>query len=428
MKSINRAIAPPIKEITSINFDEPLAYTLENGIPVYEINVGTQEIVKIEFVFKAGSYFQEHPLVASTCSNLLTAGSKKYTSSKLAERADYYGAFLNANAEKDTASVALFSLNKHLNKTIQLLHEVVKKPEFPEKELEVYVNNKKQEFAVNSQKVNFIARQNFPELLFGKTHPYGKKATIEDYNLLKQNLVIDFFNERYTAQNCKIIISGKITDLCRELIPFYFGEKDWRKSGHYKEKKYPIFSTKENLTVINTEKPLQSAIRIGKILFNKTHEDFIGMQLVNTILGGYFGSRLMTNIREDKGYTYGIGSGIISLKESGFFFITSEVGVEVTKETIKEIFKEIKILRTELISTDELETVKNYMLGQLLRGSDGAFALSEAFVAVNDFGLKMDYYQKYTKTLNAATPEYIKNLAKKHLNEEEMIQLVVGKL
>jgi predicted Zn-dependent peptidase len=161
---------------------------------------------------------------------------------------------------------------------------------------------------------------------------------------------------------------------------------------------------------------------------NKLHPDHHKLQVFNTILGGYFGSRLMTNIREDKGYTYGIGSGIISLQNSGYFFISTEVGADVTKDALAEIYKEIELLRTEEVSLEELDLVKNYMLGHFLKSCDGAFNMASLFESVDSFGLDYSFYDEYINTIKTITPKTIKELGVKYFKKSDLKEVVVGKI
>ena len=179
------------------------------------------------------------------------------------------------------------------------------------------------------------------------------------------------------------------------------------------------FVEKENVT--------QSAIRLGKIIINKTHPDYHKLNVVNTILGGYFGSRLMKTIREKKGYTYGISSVLVSLKHAGYFVILSEVGTNVAKNTIADVITEIKKLRLEKISQQELDLVKNYMLGDLLRSFDGPFEISASFINIIDLGLDTNYYDKAIDAIRTITPDEIILIANKYLQEDILIKTIAGK-
>ena len=178
---------------------------------------------------------------------------------------------------------------------------------------------------------------------------------------------------------------------------------------------------------IERDNAIQSAIRIGRPMFNKTHPDYAGMQVLNTILGGYFGSRLMKNIREDKGFTYGIGSAAVSLLNEGYFFIASEVGAEVCEEALVEVYKEMEILCREPVPDEELQMVKNYMLGSFLKSIDGAFNLADRWKGIMFYNLGYDYYNRFINTVSAISSAEVMMLAQKYLSREDMCELVVGK-
>ena len=162
-------------------------------------------------------------------------------------------------------------------------------------------------------------------------------------------------------------------------------------------------------------------------MVNRSHKDFVPLQVLNTIFGGYFGSRLMSNIREDKGFTYGIGSGIISYEHSGYFIITTRVGKEVVEPALEAIYEEMRRIRKELVSQDELEMVKTYMLSTLVRNFDGAIATSEMLKNILGYNLDFkQYYHQYWKTIQSIQPKDIQQLANDYLNEDSMYEIVVG--
>ena len=281
---------------------------------------------------------------------------------------------------------------------------------------------------VAMEKVNYIAKINFLQQLFGEKHPYGKYAKLNDYNKVTSNDLIAFHKKYYHPNNLRIIASGKITnEKTINLINKYFGDKTWESKSLHKIVNYNLPLNQESKIFIPKKDAMQSSIRIGKILFNKKNPDYMGVSILNVILGGYFGSRLMTNIREKKGYTYGIGSGIISLKNSGYFFIASEVGANVREKAVVEIYKEIASLRNNFVSNAELNLVKNYMIGDLLRNIDGPFALSERFVGLFDYGLDFnEYYNKYIQTIKNITPEKILELANIYFTRDSFCETIAG--
>jgi len=427
---VNRKTPPDFKTVERINLIEAVETPLNNGIPLYLIDAGTQDLVKIELIFPAGSWHQPSPLLASTANAMLNEGTSRYSSEEIAEKIDYYGAFLEIECGKDFAYVSLYTLNKHLKNTLPVLEEIVKNSIFPKGEFKTYLQNRKQRFIVNLEKVGIVASKKFNEMLFGNDHPYGHNVTLNDFDRLKRKDVVGFYDRFYKLDACKIIAAGKIPDDLIGLLNKHFGSGKGLKvmaETSVTSPSPPAGGGSRGEVFIPKKDALQSAIRIGKKLFTKKHPDYMSMQVLNTVLGGYFGSRLMANIREDKGYTYGIYSALVSLQSEGCFFISTETGVDVCNQAIDEIYRELKRLREELIPDDELQLVKNYLLGALLRSIDGPFALADKFKGIMEYGLDYSYYSKLVDTIKEITSVKLNDLANKYLRQEDMYQVVVGK-
>jgi predicted Zn-dependent peptidase len=327
-------------------------------------------VIKIDVQFNAGSWFQEKSFIASTVNEMLIEGTKFSTSQQIADKLDFYGAFIHPQPTKDFANISLYTLKKYLGQTVKIFEEVIKFPIFPEDEVNTYLAKRKQKFQVELEKVSNIARREFNQQVFGEKHPYGKKPNIEDYHEIKYQDIINFHKNLYNADNCKIIVSGKVNDQDIKTINQTFGNGNWNTNTVLNNEQHTISSPEIFEKIVEKENATQSAIRLGKVTINQDHPDYHKLHVVNTILGGYFGSRLMKNIREDKGYTYGINSVLVSLKNAGYFVILSEVGADVAKKAIVDIQSEIKKLRKESISKEELDLVRNYLLGDLLRSFD----------------------------------------------------------
>ena len=325
--------------------------------------------------------------------------------------------------------MTIYSLNKYLDQSLKFIEEILKYPTFPEDEFKIHVANKKQKHQINSQKVDILARRRFSELIFGEKHPYGVQVSDSDFERVSVAEIKSFFNDHYNSGNCTIIASGCLPNTILSTLNNHFGNSTW---GNDKAKvglvSTPIQLTNQKKHFIERPDAIQSAIKVGRLLFNKTDPDYFKFQVLNTILGGYFGSRLMANIREDKGYTYGIGSGLASFVNGGYFAVSTEVGADVTKQTLEEIYKEIAILRKDLVSSNELETVRNYILGHFLRSVDGPFSLADKFKGIWEFGLDYSYFDNYFAAVKKVTPKELRDLANKYLQEDDLIECVVGKM
>jgi predicted Zn-dependent peptidase len=425
---LNRAVAPVINAIKSVEITKAAEQKLDNGIPLNVINVGSQELIKIEFLFAAGYVYQQSPLVASTVNELIDSGTHKMSACQIADAVDYYGAFLETEVAADFASLSVFTLNKHLDKILPVIEDVIKNAQFPDEEIALNITNKQQRFLVDEQKVNTVARRHFLNLLYGDNTYYGYLLKHADFEKVTKSQLVQFFKQYYNPATCRIIVSGKVSAEISTKLNAHFGGNDWLSQTSINQvNTISPNATKTGENIVLKQDALQSAIRIGRVLFNKTHPDYLPMQVLNTVLGGYFGSRLMSNIREDKGYTYGIGSGIASQKYSGYFFISTEVGVDVCADAINQIYIEINRLREEEISADEMELVRNYMLGSFLSTIDGAFALADRFKGIAIYDLDYDYYDKYLSAICNTTPKQLQELANKYWQKADLTELIVGK-
>lgn len=425
-KNLDRKQQPDYKSIENFNIIKAKKAKLDNDIPVYYINAGTQDLVKIDFIFNSGSWFQNKKLVASTTNSMFLEGTKTQNSQQIAEKLDFLGAYVQNEVNKHFGTITLYILNKYLTQGLEIISDILKNPVFPEKELNTLLKNRLQNFVINNKKTEKLARVYFNEKIFGSNHPYGIRYFEEDFTNVTRNDLVEFYQKYYNFNNCNILISGKIDDFHLIELNNFFGKEKLSENINLKEHKVDIQPSAEKIFYEEKKDAFQTALRIGKSTINMLHPDFNGLHVVNTIFGGYFGSRLMSNIREDKGFTYGIGSGLGSLLKSGYFVIVSEVKKEVREEAIKQIYIELDRMKNELVPEEELTIVKNYMLGDVLRGFDGAFSLSDAFKSLFEYNLDYDYYDNYINTIKNITSEEIQRLSEKYLQKETMFEVSVG--
>lgn len=424
---INRTKSPANSNTISLNLVEPKEAQLDNGLPVYLIEAGEQEVTRIDIIIKAGSAFQSKNLVAGIVGSMISEGTTNFTSSSIANKFDYYGAYFHTDVTKDTATLTLYSLSKHLPYLLEVVGDMLANAQFPESEIINHLERKKQEFLINSEKVRYQAMLEFNNLVFGNISAYGQVVEIEDFQKINREDLVSFYLSNYTIDNSYIIISGKADEQLRNLVNKHLGNGLRRVNGEQKKIQF-LGMNGEKKRYVEKKDALQSAIRIGRPIINKMHPDYNRFILLNTILGGYFGSRLMSNLREDKGYTYGISSFTSNYIKGASFSIATEVNAQHTRAAIAEIFLEIKLLREKLVSNEELDLVKNYISGAFLRNFDGPFALAERFRSAKDFGLGFDYYLKSLEDIQKITAEELLETANKYFDPDDMIQLVVGSM
>ncbi|MBA4321251.1 MAG: hypothetical protein C0408_00390 [Odoribacter sp.] len=422
---LNRRTQPEIRPVELNSIPEAELFCLKNGVHVYIIEAGTEELMRIDFIFDAGQVREDFPLVGSTTSSMLLEGSLFHTAEELNNSLDFFGAFINLSFQKDSSGVTVFFLNKHIEKIVDLCHEILFKPAFPENELNNLQKKRLQSYKMNRKKVQNLATDKYFESVFGPGHPYGKQIFLPDFENVTRSMLLNFHNDYYAHGNMTVIISGKIHIETKAILNHYFGglglltvlpgNKNIAISGNLNRKEF-----------IEKKGALQSAIRIGSTTINKRHNDYNGLLVLDTILGGYFGSRLMKNIREEKGYTYGINSSVMSFVQTGYKVILTEVGKKHTKKAIEEIYKEIRLLQTKPVEPGELNIARSYLAGEMLRMFDGPFALAESFRAVWEFGLDNNYYYNFAEKIKTIEPDEIIDLANTYYKIDDLYEIVAG--
>ena len=422
---LNRKIQPAVNPIEHIDYVKAEKRLLSNGIPVYFINGGTQDVVKVDFIFEAGTWLQKSNMIASLCNSMLEEGSKNYKAAEIAEKFDFYGAYIQLAADQNQGFVSVVSLGKYLPQIFEVTEDLLKRSVFPAYELDVLVAKNRQKFQLENEKVRTLCQKKFTQVLFGENHPYSLSNTLEDFDHISRDEIVGFYESYYHSGNCHIIVAGLINETVFDQLEAHFGGADWQaKPTEYPQ--YSVSSDTEKYHHVEKINGSQSGIRVGKFWVPKTHPDFHALSVLLTIFGGYFGSRLNINIREEKGYTYGIGCFNISFKHADYMVIGAEVGNEYLEPSLKEIAWEMRRLKTELVSENELETVKSYLLAEFLRDFDGPFALAGSFKSINDFGLDYSFYDNYLHILRNITSEELMVLAQKYLNPDDFYTVVAG--
>jgi zinc protease len=418
--SVNRTIAPQQQSIDTINLAQPTIHILDNGLIVYGLKGGQQEIIKTDFVMDAGSLLGNNRLVAAAASDLLFTGAPGKNAEEIANEFDFFGAFNSKSCHFGDNLITNYTLTKHSDSVFGLLSDYITNATFDENELETYKFIKVQNLTVSKQKTSYIARKAFAQALFAN-HPYGYFAEIDDYKKLNINDIKSFYAENKKIKY--IILSGAYTDDTIKSLNKHFGGFEVRGSWIYNNS----FSTVAEKTIhIPKADAMQTTIRVGCRTINRLHPDYPKLGILVTLLGGFFGSRLMKNIREEKGYTYGIHASVTSYPDSGVFAIQTDVRKEVYNATVDEIFKEINRLKTEPIGDAELSLLSNYSLGSFLRSIDGAFAVSEKYKTLLDFGQDYNYYHNYIRLLKTLDKEELMDIARKYFVDEDIYKVVAG--
>ncbi|HLO38417.1 MAG TPA: pitrilysin family protein [Lacibacter sp.] len=424
---LNRLQAPIIKDATE--FDLKLKpydkYVLDNGVEVYAVNAGTQEVLSLELVFSAGNWFEQQNNIAAATNYLIKNGTKNKTAFQLNEHFDYYGSHLSRGCYNETANIVLHCIDRHFATHLPVIAEMITDAIYPQHELDIYKQNMQQRLTVNLKKCDFVAGRLIDEYVFGKDHPYGVYSNKEDYDALQQEHLQAYYKKYYTEGKCVIFAAG--------LLPADFEKELNRTIGQLplNQKEIPTIlhpltpAVEKKYRIANDPNGVQGAIRLAQPFPNRHHPDFQPIQVLNTLFGGFFGSRLMSNIREDKGYTYGIHSYILNHISTTAWMVSTEAGRDVSEATITEIYNEMKDLREELVDDEELQLVKNYLIGTILGDLDGPFHIIGRWKNLILNGLDENYFYKSVNVIKSITAKELQELANKYLHPEKFYELVV---
>lgn len=422
----DRTIKPKIKD--AVEYDLSLKpcklYHLKNGAPVYYINDGAEEVSMIEFVFSAGNNFENKNLVATAANFLIRNGTSGKTAFEINEYIDYYGAFLSRNCHNETATITLHSLSKYVKDLLPIVREIITDSIFPQEELDIFKQNSAQKLAVNLKKCDFVAHRLIDQYLYGPEHPYGRVSSAEDLAALDRSEILKFYKDYYLNGHCIIFAAGKLPADFEDQLDKYFG--DLQLNANHTEVVHKIQPGSERkFRVENDPNGVQGAVRLARSFPNRHHPDFKKVLVLNVLFGGYFGSRLMANIREDKGYTYGVHSYLENRVQESAWIISTEAGKDVCEATVEEVYKEMEILKKEPIDEEELLLVKNYLMGMNLGDLDGPFQVIARWKNIILNGLDERYFSDYINTVKSITALEMQELANKYFHQDEFFDLIV---
>lgn len=422
---LDRTQSPDFQTIQEIRLPQVQTFNLDNGISLHLIAVPQQPVLRIECIFEAGTWYEQSPGTSFFAFKMLAEGTTSRSSAQISESFDRFGAFLELNSGPDRASIVVYCLTKFLPNVLPVLRELLTEPTFPEKELDDLRNITLQNLRVNYEKNAYLAGVLFREKLFGPNHPYGRSQRPEVIEQLTRERVVEFYERVIRDRPFQLLLAGAASENEVIMINRELGQRPVFMDT------LPIVGTESNVadslpTLLEKPESIQSSIRLGRRLFTRSHPDFFKMLVTNEVLGGYFGSRLMKNIREEKGFTYGISSNMPSFRRDGYFLIGTDVNKENTQQTLDEIHKEIRILQHESVPQHELETVKNFMAGEFVGSLNTPFEIADRYKVVLLDGMSADFLTTYIERLRAVTSDDISAIAKQYLAESSLQEVVVG--
>ncbi|MFI3288190.1 MAG: pitrilysin family protein [Rikenellaceae bacterium] len=417
---------PEVVIPTRLDLIEEIQHTCANGINLHSLKCDSSaEVVRLSLVFKGGSSVQDKFFAAASTLSMLSEGTEDYNAAEIAEKLDFYGIFYDNSTDRDYCYITLAALRKFLPQALTLLESMILRPLFLDSEFKLYKGKKKQQLTIDRSKPSFMAREAFTSLLFGEEHPYGRFADAELYDELSSVDLKKHYKEYLHADNCFAVASGDLGSEDLELIKSLL-EKIPQQTTPSQHIDYTIHENTTHTLYIERSEAVQSCIRMGKTIVAKSHPDFIPLQLLCTVLGGYFGSRLVTNLRERNGYTYGAYCGIVTLAEASYMAIATDVDSSHTIAATQEIRNEIERLRTEEIPQEELDEAISSITGELMRIIDGPFGIADIAIENIQSGMPADYLNHFLASVTKVTPSALQEVAGRYFGTDSFKNATVG--
>ncbi|MEW6196390.1 MAG: insulinase family protein [Bacteroidota bacterium] len=421
---LDRSKKPAPGPAPEIKLGDYESFTLKNGLKVFVVT--NKKIPKVAFSL----IIDRDPILEgknagyiSTAGQLLRTGTKTRTKDKLDEEIDFIGASISTSS----TSIYAQSLKKHVNKLLELMSDIVLNSNFTQEEFDKIIKQTLSGLAAEKDDPNAISGNVRNILYYGKDHPYGEPMTEETVKSITLDMCKEYYNTYFKPNATYLAVVGDITKSeAQKLVEKYFGKWESKDvpTKTYETPKAPVIN---KVSLVDRSNSVQSVISLGYPIELKVgSEDAIKVSVLNTILGGSFASRLNQNLREKNGFTYGAGSSFSSDKYIGSFSSSTTVRNSATDSAITEMLNEIKKIRTEKVSEDELQLTKNYMTGNFARSLENPQTIANFAVNIERYNLPKDYYKNYLKTLNSITSDELLATAKKYIKPNNMQILVVG--
>lgn len=372
------------------------------------------DVFRLEIVFPIGLLHAPSYAAGISLANLMALGTETRNAEEIAEQFENLGGYISITVDNRRTTFTLHGLTQNFENYLPILFDIIFGASFPEKEITLQKSQMLQRLSINKQKAAYLSGAAFKEVIYGNESYLGKSLNETDIATLNQETLSSFHQKFLAIKYFDIYLCGNISEQQLAHLSDFISQFEESRPLEESLKFPPVFES-QNKTLKRKE-GVQSSLIIGKRLFSRNHSDFHKFLVTNTIFGGYFGSRLMANIREEKGLTYGISSSLRAAEPDGVFSIKAEFKKEKVDEVLSEINKEITKLQTELVGLEELDKVKAYISGNILSSNNTIFDIMDKHKAIQNENLPSDFYETLSKNIAAVKAEDVLEIANKYLN------------
>lgn len=400
----------PIQRAGRVQLPKSELHTL-SGVKVYEVRGIDEPVLHLEFIVDAGRIHAAHPSHPSVTASMMNEGTESRSARDIAEQIEYFGSTIRCNAGTDALSISLYCVDRFFEQSLEIVEDLMMNATFPQSELEIYKQNREQRLEISLQRNEYIANTAITSQIFAN-HVYGYHVTKEDILNLDRVSLLNHY-AAVGSSNLSAFICGNITNEHLACLEQMLGRiRPGTKTPGMKgpEPSRPIVNT------IDGPQHMQCSIRMGRQIISRNHDEFGGLYFLNTLFGGYFGSRLMTNIREDKGLTYNISSSLETLAGGASLILNTEASSENKDLVLSEIRKEMESLCETTIDDSECEMVRNYLMGSLMMQLDGPFRAMDVIKTLHMECVGPESFDKMLDTIESIGPAELRELARKYLS------------
>lgn len=423
---LDRCVAPEVKPFGEVRLDFPEAGNLSCGVPIWTISGGDEAINRLSVYVEGGVMHEHHPQVALMTALMALEGSMSYDSLHISETFDFYGAWKSAQQHDKVCELMLASPNEFYGKVFPIMLDCIARPTFPVPEFATLKQRYAASHAVQRERVKYIAATELRRLYYGDNHPLAIDVTPEQIMALTVEDLREFHRRFYHPSNCRVIIAGQVTDQMLQLTDEAFSAWNDPDDELASDVIWQMQPSATMTSLIDKPGSIQAAIAMAIQAVGREHPDYLKLRVLCMVLGGYIGSRLMSNIREDKGYTYGIHAFLSGRAQDGFVGVNTECDVHYVWRVIDEVKREMQRLCDELIPMQELDTVRQHMISEQVKTLDTPFSVASYVASTLLYGVYPDYFNQQIHVIQTVMPEDLRDVARRYLRLERLRVVVAG--
>lgn len=423
---MNRTIAPLIHNFGTLTLPHVNKTVLPNGITIHFMSGGDIEVNRLTIALPGGEAESPDAGIASLATSMLLEGTSTHSGEQIANILEYNGAWINTSVTTHHSLITLFSLNDRLPSIIDLLVELVADSVFPEEAFAMILKRRISKVEIDREKVTYHSGAAIRKMIYGENHPLARTETPESLMKITTETAADFHRSRLDPKNVHIFFAGKLSDDLIELVVSAFSKVTSNRNYPLSPLSFPE-SPNAKEEVIVRPNSLQSSVIMAMPSIGREHPDFVPLRAAVTAFGGYFGSRLMLNIREDKGLTYGISASLIGYKAKSFIYISTQTDCSKVPIVIDEVYNEVERLKDpDTYTPDEISRLSQFQLSNLASVLDTPFSVMDQYQTGITAGTSPDYFDKQQQLAHNLTPELLAEIATKYFDANLMCTAIAG--